>query len=173
LGFIKEKTLIDFIARQQHLPVVNLAEVVIPDRLARKIPRSLIEKHQVLPISFSGGVLTIVTSDPFDFDALEEIQLAVGYKVEINLAPQSAIKKAIQELSKQQEVQLLSEKTKEELMQEIAQEAEKTAPPLESDQPTRLQLSRALIPLLIEKGIITEAELIQKARQLYQKQSVS
>src|SRR5258706_4445090 len=98
LGFIEDATLIQFIARQQGLKVVNLDELVLPENLVKRVPRKLIERHYIIPIHYKEGNLTIATSDPYDYEAIEELQLAQDAKVEIQLAPRSAIIKCISEL---------------------------------------------------------------------------
>src|SRR5262245_43760744 len=95
LGFIEEPTMMQFIAKQAGIPVVNLEELVIPQNLVKRIPRKLIEKHFVLPIHYGDGVLTVAISDPFDFEAIEELQLAQDARIRVNMAPRSMILRAI------------------------------------------------------------------------------
>ena len=158
LGFIEDQTLTNFIARQQGIAVVNLDELVIPENLVKRVPRKLIEKHHIVPIRFHDGVLTIATSDPFDYEATEELQLAVDYRIEIHLAPRSQILKAIHEIfNREESVPPVKEKSKEQLLKDLS---------AGSDRFTPAQLQEALVPLLLQKGIITEDELQRKAREL-------
>lgn len=180
LGFLGEDRLIESIGKQQSLPVVNLDEIVIPISLVKRLPRTLIEKHEILPVAYSGNVLTIVTSDPFDFDALEEVQFALDCKVEINLAPRSAILRTIDEVFAKTDKLVLQakdkkfDKSKDELLEELEEEqrVEKIKEEalsknvVETPQIPPTYLLDALIPLLIEKDIITEEELIRKSQEL-------
>jgi type IV pilus assembly protein PilB len=159
LGFIEEATLIKFIARQQGLPIVNLDELILPENLVKRIPPKLIEKHGVLPIRYHDGVLTVATADPFDYEALEEIQLAVDYRIEVQLAPRTQILRSIQ-LLLHAEPGPVKEKSKDQLLKDLEDE-ERAA----GREPSALLLE-ALIPLLVQKGVITEAELATKAREL-------
>lgn len=158
LGFIEDQTLTNFIARQQGLPVVNLDELVLPENLVKRIPRKLIEKHHVVPIRYHDGVLAIATSDPFDYEAIEELQLAVDSRIEMNLSPRSQILRSIHEIFyKEEAAPAVKEKSKDQLLRELEG---KGAPP----KPTPAQMLEALVPLLIEKGVITEEELVERAR---------
>jgi type IV pilus assembly protein PilB len=158
LGFIEDQTLTNFIARQQGIPVVNLDELVIPENLVKRVPRKMIEKHHVVPIRYHDGVLTVATSDPFDYEAIEELQLAVDYRIEMQLAPRSQILRSIHEIFYREDAPSpVKEKSKDQLLKELDSGGEK---------PSAAQLQEALVPLLIEKGIITEADLIRKAREL-------
>lgn len=98
LGYVDEATMINFIAQQQGLRIVNLEEMILPMGLIQKIPRALIEKYCLVPISLKDDVLTIVMSDPTDYEAIEEIQLVGNWRVEIALAPRSSIKKTIEDV---------------------------------------------------------------------------
>jgi type IV pilus assembly protein PilB len=158
LGFIEDQTLTNFIARQQGFPVVNLDELVVPETLVRRLPKKLIEKHHVVPIRFHDGVLTIATSDPFDYEAIEEIQLAIDQRVEMVLAPRSHILRTIHDvLYKEPAPPPVKEKSKDQLLKDLEAGGEKIS---------REALFDALVPLLIAKGVITQDELVRKARDI-------
>lgn len=157
LGFVSDEVLTGFLAKQQGLPIVNLTELVLPWNLVKRVPRSLIEKHQVLPIAFKDGVLTLAISDPFDYDAIEEIQLATNYRIEIHLASREQIKKAISDVLYQE-----PEKTKEEILKDLEEGDRKAGAPALSVA----RIQKALVALLVEKKVITERELHDKARQM-------
>ncbi len=162
LGFIEDQTLTNFIARQQGLMVVNLDELIIPESLVKKIPRKLVEQHHMLPIAQHGDVLTIATSDPFDYEAIEDIQLAVDSRIEMQLAPRSQILRTIQELLyKDKSARPVKEKSKEQLLRELEE-----GRPAEPEKVGKAQLLEALVPLLIQKGIISQEELARKAREM-------
>ena len=160
LGFIEDQTLTNFIARQQGIPVVNLDELVVPEALVKRIPRKLIEKHHVVPVRFHDGVLTVATSDPFDYEAMEEIQLAVDQRVEMRLAPRTQILRTIQHIFYREDpVAPVKEKSKDQLLKELDGDRG-------GDKVSREAAQEALIPLLVAKGIITQEELNRKAREL-------
>jgi type IV pilus assembly protein PilB len=172
LGFIEDDVLTEFMAKQQGLEIADLEKLVLPENLVKRIPKDIIITHQVIPIAFKDGVLTLATSDPTDYEAVEATQLATDYKVEFALATRSSIQKAINELffsgKEEEEEKPVEEATrKEELMREL-----EAAPSGREEEISAtaglspMQLRRALIPLLIEKGIITEEELVKKAKEL-------
>jgi len=171
LGFIEDHRLIQFIAKDQGLSVITLDDIVLPLTLVRRLPRKLIEKHQVLPIHYKDNILTVATADPYDYEAIEEIQLAQDAKIEINLAPRSAIQKCIGELFQPKPAPATGHEKHE--AEETRLEGEGA---IHRDKPitthrhlpkvSKLFLHEALIPLLIQKGIISEEELIRKAREI-------
>ncbi len=186
LGFIEDRTLLQFIARQAGIPVVNLDELVLPENLVKRIPRKLIEKHHVLPIQYKDGVLTVAMSDPYDFEAIEELQLAQDARIEIHLAPRTAIQKNIAQLFDRPEAAPAEPGRKmtdtrhgegearkgsdtrhgeagRKLIDTRHGEAEVRRP---ADRLSRAQQLEALVPLLLEKGIITQDDLLRKSREL-------
>lgn len=165
LGFITDENLTRFIGEQQGIEVIDLDSMWLPDTLVKKIPRDLIEKHHVFPIAFKGDILTLATSEPMDFEATEEIQLVTNYRIEVVLATRSAIQRAINRVFYESKPE---EPKKEQLMKELEDHgvgkelSEKAA----KQDVTPMMLRRALIPLLIAKGVFTEEELIRKAKEL-------
>jgi type IV pilus assembly protein PilB len=158
LGFIEDQTLTNFIARQQGIPVVNLDELVVPEILFKKIPRKLIDKHHVIPIRFHDGVLTVATSDPYDYEAMEEIQLAVDQRVDLVLAARTQITRTITEMVNRPATPApVKDKSKDQLLKDLESGGDKVS---------KEALHHALIPLLIAKGIITHDELVRKAKEL-------
>ena len=163
LGFIEDQTLTNFIARQQSIPVVNLEELVIPENLVKRVPRKLIEKHHIVPIRYHDGVLTIATSDPYDYEAIEEIQLAIDYRIEVNLAGRTQILKSIHEIfNREESAPPVREKSKDQLLKDL----EGGRGSASDKRYTSAELLEALVPLLIQKGIVSEEELNRKAREL-------
>ncbi len=162
LGFLEDSTLTNFLAKQQGLDKVNLSELVLPEILVKRVPQKLIERHHILPIHFAENVLTLATSDPFDYEAIEEVQLSMpDVKIEMKLAPRSQILRSISELFHADPEDVpVKEKSKEDLLRELDSEGKA------QDRIASVQLRDALIPLLIEKGVITRDELAQKARDL-------
>ena len=161
LGFIEDHRLIQFIAKDQGLSVITLDDIVLPHNLVRRLPRKLIEKHQVLPIHYKDNVLTVATADPFDYEAIEEIQLAQDAKIEINLAPRSAIQRCISELFSGGAASLGPDDYRPDHSSDAPITTHRHLPKV-----SKLFLHEALIPLLIQKGVITEEELIRKAREI-------
>lgn len=159
LGFVEDMQLTHFIAKKQGLRVVNLDELVLPEILVKRVPRKLIEMHHVIPISYKDNVLSVATSDPYDYEAIEELQLAQDAKIEIQLAPRSQILKCIHQIFYAEPAPPPKEKSKDDLLREMDE-------PRPERGVSRVFLHEALIPLLVEKGVITEAELVRKAREL-------
>src|SRR5262249_48729027 len=53
-------------------------------------------KHEILPISLSGSMLTVALSDPSNITAVNECKFLTGFDVRTVLAPPKALQKAIE-----------------------------------------------------------------------------
>jgi hypothetical protein len=96
LNFIKEERLAQFLAEQMKLAVIRLKDRKIDPALMKLIPREIAEKHEILPISREGDILTIVTPDPTDYPAIDELAFLSGLKIQTALATRTEVTRALQ-----------------------------------------------------------------------------
>jgi type IV pilus assembly protein PilB len=95
LGFIKEDELAAFLSRQYGVPSINLSEFEIDTAVIRLLPAEVAQKYQIIPINRAGSTLIVAMSDPSNIFAIDDIKFMTGYNVEVVVAPEAAIKKAI------------------------------------------------------------------------------
>jgi type II secretory ATPase GspE/PulE/Tfp pilus assembly ATPase PilB-like protein len=117
LGYVADSDLMATIGILEGIPTVDIPSLVIPEKLVESIPKEIIEKHLVLPISKKGSTLTLAMSDINDLEVIEAIQFRTGLKVEPVLASKDAIRKAIVQFYSQEE--MLKEKKETERRQKI------------------------------------------------------
>lgn len=159
LGFLDEATLTSFIAKALGVEEIDVKSLVIPEMLVQRLPREVLRRHQVLPIGIRAGSLQLATSDPTDYHAIEEVQFLTDMPVQICLASRSAITEVIEQV-------LVQAETKHrDLSRFLAGEAGTGGTQPFGDLLPQ-DLERALVPLLVEKGVIAVEELVQKAREL-------
>lgn len=96
LKFITERQMLEALAKRQSLPMIDLSDTPVDIDAVIKIPRNIAEKNCVLAIAAKNGVLTVVTNDPTNFYGLEDIHQLTGMYIEIGLAEQFAVERAIQ-----------------------------------------------------------------------------
>jgi type IV pilus assembly protein PilB len=165
LGFVSDDVLTAFLGKQQQLPIVDLTNLVLPWNLVKRVPKALIEKHHLIPVAFKDGVLTLAVSDPFDYEAIEEIQLATNYRMEIQLATRESINKAINDVlyagPEAQSERAIPLDDVLRGLEEVDKKGSHGGVPM-----TSAQLQKALIALLIEKGIVSQKELFDRARHV-------
>lgn len=143
LGFMKDEELTSFIAQQEGIKVAELEGMVIPENLVKLVPREIIEKYELFPIRKKGNTITLAMSDVKDFNAIQEVAFATNLRVDTVLASQNSIKKIITQFFDQADTQ---------------QKELDSLGLTENDSDT----VKALVMLLIEKGILKESELKDK-----------
>jgi hypothetical protein len=162
LEFVKEDAILDCLATQQRLEIIDLKTIVIPCSLVKKIPIQLIEKYNIVPIGIKGDRLTIATSDPTDYEAIEHVQLLTDLKVDVVLATASEIKNVINEVFKGPDKRV---KEKNDILQELSGSSSPGGQESKKRKNVEDVLNHPLTKLLIEKNIITEEEVIQKVEE--------
>jgi len=95
LGFLNEKQLLELMAKQLHLPLVDLSDVTIEPDVLRTVPLKVVYRKRLVPISRTNGSLSVATSDAFDLYALDDVRLITGLNVEPVLASRDDIEKLI------------------------------------------------------------------------------
>jgi len=95
LGFLQESELTDFVAKQYGVPSVNLDEFEIDNAVIKLIPEEVALKHTVIPVNRAGSTLILATADPSNIFAIDDIKFLTGYNVEVVVAAEDAIKRAI------------------------------------------------------------------------------
>ena len=73
---MKEDEMVDFLSDRLDIPVLNLPALRIPKETLTLVPKKIVERYQVLPISLIGNLLTMAVSDPFELmlrDDLKEL----------------------------------------------------------------------------------------------------
>ncbi len=97
LGFIDDVRLIDFYQKYmpQRLWKGSLENVELPDGIKEKLPESLLRKHLIAPVKYEDGKLYVLTINPFNQSAINELR----FKTKINtIIPYASTKKAIEDL---------------------------------------------------------------------------
>ena len=95
LGFVDETRLNDFLARRERMRTIDVSNRVIDRELMSKIPRSVIEGHEVIPFRQSENTILLAMAEAMDYEAIEEIQFLTSCVIETALAPRSQILAAI------------------------------------------------------------------------------
>lgn len=95
LGFIAEQRLLELMAQQLHLPLVQLQEITIAPDILRSLPSKVVYRKRLVPVARENGVLQVATSDAFDLYAFDDLRLSTGLDIQPVLAPREDIEKVI------------------------------------------------------------------------------
>ncbi len=95
--FIEDKQLNSFLSAKFNIPEVEISHQVIKPEVLKLIPESMIRKFSLLPLRKIGKRLTVVMSDPFNLNQIDQIRLKTGFEVEPAIATESEIRSAIEQ----------------------------------------------------------------------------
>jgi type IV pilus assembly protein PilB len=185
MGFLDEETLIETLSSQLKLPVVKLGGKQVNPEVLELVPIDLAEKHRCIPllVNDEGGqqVLYLGMEDPSDLDALDEISFRLSEKVRPVLVMHTELDEALQRHYHWESYAGNSTPSPGAADAEAAPEVveippgeEPAASPLEAESPAAESgqakraaekhgaVLRALTQLLVEKGVITRDELVDR-----------
>ena len=95
LGFVTENQVLEALANRLNLEIVEVSQIQVNLQAVGMISRELAEKNLFLPISLKGKVMGLVTNDPLNYFALEEVKQQTGCQLEIYLSEEVPLRKAI------------------------------------------------------------------------------
>jgi hypothetical protein len=97
LDYIQENDLATFLSKHYGVPSINLSEFEVDSAVIELVPSEVAQKYQLVPVNRAGSTLIIAMSDPSNIFAIDDIKFMTGYNVEVVVAAEAAIKKAIDE----------------------------------------------------------------------------
>lgn len=177
LGFTSEINLLKFLSKQLDFPCADLSKIKFDHGTYDLISIEIAQKYNVIPLHIKEGgsrkFLFLAMPDPTSFEAIDGVRFATGLTVKPVIGTDSQIKRAIEKyyLKNNVEIRPLTEKipviNQEEMeiihevpLHEIVDEKAKKTVEIKDPE------LRALLGLLIEKGIITKTEYSEKLKQV-------
>lgn len=95
LGFVTEMQVLEALADRLHVDIVEVAQLSVNISAVSMVEKSLAEKNLILPIQEKNHTMTIVTNDPLNYFALEEVRQQTGCHLEILLSEEAPLRQAI------------------------------------------------------------------------------
>jgi type IV pilus assembly protein PilB len=98
-GLVNEEQMLQALAEQMGMRVVNLDEVKPQPTAIGMVQQQMAELYKMVPLSFENDVLTVVMADPNNLQALDDIRNFLGIQqVQAVLAPVKKIEESIQKV---------------------------------------------------------------------------
>jgi type II secretion system (T2SS) protein E len=175
-GGVAEEALATMLSTRLRLPRVDLAREVVDEDAVREVPYDLADGRRLLPlvIDRSGPrrVIRVAMADPLDFDATEEIEMSTGCTVEPLIGRVSEIGDAVMRYYRGVITKMIPRRPvfgsqlptatpaaikPEPTTQRHHQVADEAPPDL---------AVRALVDLLVERGVIDRDAWLEAVRRL-------
>src|SRR5579859_6985041 len=80
-GFAKEDVVLEALAEEFGLDVVDLTVAQVSREVLSTIPQRLVHRRNLMPLSRDNGTLVVATGNPYDLSSLDEVQSVTGMHV--------------------------------------------------------------------------------------------
>ena len=180
---VDEVALIGALRKQTRVPLLDPAQVDVDPEALRMVPRDSCARLRVLPLGLTldgkTRVLRVAMADPTDTAAILELEVIANCEIEVTALPLSAIEELVEKgykgmttavVQRPRTLTSLSRKTPIAIDVATLTESEVSVTaqiPLDSMKPDPGLEARfaALCQLLVAKGLVTEAELLEALKK--------
>ena len=94
-GTISERDMMEAIKEQTGIKEIDLNTVSFDKKVIKMIPQNLCNKYTLIPFGFCEGKLQVAMHDPLNIFAIDDINIASGFEVEVFIDIRRNIKKFI------------------------------------------------------------------------------
>lgn len=119
LGYATSEQVAQALAKQFHMPYIDLNSIDIPDDVVAMVPKEVAIEHKIVPIQGRHRVITIAISDPLDFETVDNVRFILNREVETVLATPEAIEDALRRYYGYEDLVDKTEGLGEELEEEV------------------------------------------------------
>jgi type IV pilus assembly protein PilB len=96
LGLVTEEDVTRCLGEHYGIPYIDIEALTIAPEVIRLLHPAIVQKHLVIPVAKNGTTLTMAMADPTNVFAVDDIKFMTGLKVELLMATESAIRRAIE-----------------------------------------------------------------------------
>jgi type IV pilus assembly protein PilB len=96
LNMLNEEQVIQALAEQMGMQVVELGDTVIPHEVISKMTESMAQLYRAIPIHFEGNRLTVATCDPQNITIQDELRSLLGHEIKVVIAGETDVKKTLE-----------------------------------------------------------------------------
>ena len=95
LNFVTEQQVLEALASRLELEIVDVASQQVDLEAVAMVNKELAEKNLFLPLSVTNRTMVLVTNDPLNYFALEEVRQQTGCYLQILLSEEKPLRQAI------------------------------------------------------------------------------
>lgn len=95
LDYMSEDDLVEFLVKKLGLPNIYLEQIDMDLDALKLIPAGIAQKYLAIPYGRLNSTLQVAMADPTDLNAVDDIHFMTGLAVEISIATESEIRKAL------------------------------------------------------------------------------
>lgn len=176
MGFADEKSISATLEKQLKQKCISFDDIEIPADILKLVSLETARKYNIIPIELKNKILTIAVSDTLDLNLIDELSFRLGFMIKPVLAIDSSIKKAIGRFYEgiPNDHLLPKNRTGDKLEDINLMGAGLAMPDLQFPEAVFHEkeygvspkiMVEALAEILIEKGLLTKKELMNKINE--------
>lgn len=162
-GLLSHEALLQAVANQSRMEIVDLEKVKIDKKAVDKVPGSIAQVYNVMPITLQGNTFTVAISDPLNLQFMDDLRFTLGCNIQPVLASEDQIQEKVNQYYK------LEKESIPELVNQIKKD--KSAVPLKARErkfkPEELQELAAQAPVVKLLNLIILEAVKDKASDIH------
>jgi len=96
LGIVSEAQVMEALAEQWGMQVINLPETTIQPKVLEMVPETMASVYKIMPVSVKNDVLTVAMADPQNLAALDDLRNFLGVEVRGAISTEAHIQAAVE-----------------------------------------------------------------------------
>ncbi len=108
LGFVLEIEITKMLARQYHVPAVDLSQFAVDEKIIKLVPSDVALKHTILPLKRDGRSLTVAMVEPGNMQIVDDLKFITRCDIVPVIAGEYTLRTAIEKYYEETDAQLES-----------------------------------------------------------------
>jgi type IV pilus assembly protein PilB len=96
MELITDEQLVQALAEQMGMQVINLSDVVIPPEVLAHLTEPMAQLYRIVPVSFKDNTLTIAMCDPQKLSITDELRSFLGYDIRAVVATEKDVMRTLE-----------------------------------------------------------------------------
>jgi type IV pilus assembly protein PilB len=154
LGFVLEIEITKMLARQYHVPAVDLSRFEVDEKIIKLVPSDVALKHSVLPLKRDGRSLTVAMAEPGNMQIIDDLKFITRCDIVPVIAGEYTLRTAIEKYYEQTDAQLesLLASMDDEDLEIVEEEEEEEADYAIADDAPVVKLINGLLTDAVRRG---------------------
>ncbi len=154
LGFVLEIEITKMLARQYHVPAVDLSQFRVDTKIIKLVPPEVALKHTILPLRRDGRSLTVAMAEPGNMQIVDDLKFITRCDIVPVIAGEYTLRTAIEKYYEQTDARLdsLLESMGDEDLEIVEEEEEEDASAAIADDAPVVKLINGLLTDAVRRG---------------------
>jgi type IV pilus assembly protein PilB len=80
-GFITTEDLLQALATQHNMQLMDISQIEVPDNVLKMVPAAMAQMYRIIPVGLYDGALTVAMADPQNVNALDDLRFMLNCEI--------------------------------------------------------------------------------------------